>query len=404
MGSVVVEETETGTVFRAALLITGCCIGVGMIGLPVMSAMTGFIPTTLAMILCYFFATGTGLLILEATLWFDRKVNFVSMAQFALGKTGGAMAWLSFLFLFYCLFVAYIDVGGQFFAAVLTAIFQYPVSKAIGTISCVGCVGAIVYAGTVAVSRVNRLFLFCLVASYAGLLFLGLPHINSEQLLYVNWNAALPTLPILLLCFGYQSLVPSLTYYVRKNIAAMRTAIFIGNLIPFVVYFLWNFVILGLLPDPNSTAFIALSSESEMVTELLEKTSHSQSVLLFAKIFSFFAVLGPFVSCTMAFVDFLKDGLKLSKDSNYEILIYGLVLIPPMLLTLSYPHLFLKALGIAGGFADVMLFGILPTLIVWKGRYVKKIEGPYTVAGGKFFLSVIFFLSVSFLIITQFVT
>src|ERR1700747_1734821 len=101
--------TKEGNALGATLLITGCCIGAGMIGLPVMSAMAGFMPSTFAMLLCYFFATGTGPLILEATLWFDQKVNLSSMAGFALGKAGKALTWSLFLFLFYCLFVAYID-------------------------------------------------------------------------------------------------------------------------------------------------------------------------------------------------------------------------------------------------------------------------------------------------------
>src|ERR1700730_18015751 len=107
---------KEGSSLEATFMIAGCCIGAGMIGLPVMSALAGFIPSSLAMLLCYFFATGTGLLILEATLWFDEKVNLISMAGFALGKAGKALTWFLFLFLFYCLFVAYIDGGGQLFS------------------------------------------------------------------------------------------------------------------------------------------------------------------------------------------------------------------------------------------------------------------------------------------------
>lgn len=140
-------------------------------------------------------------------------------------------------------------------------------------------------------------------------------------------------------------------------------------------------------------------SQSDMVTGLLEKASESNSVLLFAKAFSFFAILTPFMANTMAFVDFLKDGLNISKESKYEFSVYGLVLVPPMLLTILFPHLFLKALGAAGGFADVLLFGVLPVMIVGTGRYVKKIKGPFTAPGGKLFLIIILLFSVGFLLI-----
>lgn len=391
--------TKEGNTLGATLLITGCCIGAGMIGLPVMSAMAGFIPSTLAMFFCYLFATGTGLLILEATLWFDQKVNLISMAGFALGKAGRAVTWSLFLFLFYCLFVAYIDGGGQLFSNMLSTLFHQPVAREIGIIGCVSFVGLIVYGGTKTVSYVSRIFLFGLAFSFCVLLSLGVPHIEGEKLLYTNWDAVYSTLPILLVCFGYQNLIPTLTYYVKKDVSAVRTAIFVGNLIPFLLYFVWNFVILGILPDGNSMDFAQIVSQSDMVTGLLEKASESNSVLLFAKAFSFFAILTPFMANTMSFVDFLKDGLNISKKSKYDLSIYGLVLVPPTLLTLLFPHLFLKALGAAGGLADVLLFGVLPVMIVGIGRYVKKIKGPFIAPGGKLFLMTILLFSVGLLLI-----
>lgn len=391
--------TKEGNTLGATLLITGCCIGAGMIGLPVMSAMAGFMPSTLAMLLCYFFATGTGLLILEATLWFEDRVNLISMAGFALGKVGKALTWSLFLFLFYCLFVAYIDGGGQLFSNMLSTFFSYPVAREFGIIACVAFVGAIVYGGTRAVSYVSRLFLIGLTISFCILLSLGVPHIKIEKLQYTNWEAVYSTIPILLVCFGYQNLIPTLTYYVKKNVSAIRTAIFVGNLIPFFIYFVWNFVILGILPDGNSLALAQVVSQSDMVTGLLEKASESNSVLFFAKAFSFFAILTPFMANTMAFVDFLKDGLNISKESKYELAVYALVLVPPTFLTILFPHLFLKALGAAGGFADVLLFGVLPVLIVGIGRYVKKIKGPFIAPGGKLFLITILLFSIGLLTI-----
>ncbi len=389
-----IAVSRTKNLIGTTLLITGCCIGAGMIGLPVMSAAAGFIPTTLAMVLCYFFATGTGLLLLEATLWFDERVNLLTMAQFALGKYGKLITGLLFLFLFYCLSVAYIDAGGALFGGALSMLFQYPVER-VAAIACfIVFVGAIIYGGIGAASRINTFFLFGLAVTYCVLLSLGLPHVKSAQLLNTDWKAALYTLPILLICFGFQNLVPTLVYYAKKDVSVLRTAIFVGNLIPFLIYFLWNFVILGILPDDTALLQQA-KSQGSMVTHLLEKVSESPLVLLFANLFSFFALLTSFVPNLITFVDFLKDGLK----TRSYVLIYLLVLLPPTLFTLTSPHLFLKSLSLAGGFADVLLFGVLPVCIVWVGRYVKKIEGAYKAPGGKAFLVAILLFSIGMLCI-----
>ena len=47
------------------LLVAGCCIGAGMLGLPVLSAQAGFAPSILMFFVCWLFMARTGLLLLE---------------------------------------------------------------------------------------------------------------------------------------------------------------------------------------------------------------------------------------------------------------------------------------------------------------------------------------------------
>jgi tyrosine-specific transport protein len=386
---------KTGSTLSSILFIAGCCIGAGMLGLPVVSAQAGFIPTTLAMIITYFFATTTGLLLVEGALWFENRVHLITLCDFALGKVGKWIAWTFFLFLFYCLFVAYIEGGGQIFTTLLSTFFSTSFSREVGIFVCVLLVGSVVYLGTRPVGYLSRIFLIALAISYGALMMFGIPHIEAKQLLHTNWKASLATIPILFICFGFQNLVPTIIYYVSKNVRSIRRAIYIGTLIPFVIYSLWNFVILGILPDMDVSKIV---HQGDMVTGLLQKASESPSVLFFANAFSFFAILTPFMASSIAFVDFFKDGFKKVQVFQYEPLVFAAVLVPPTLFTLLNPNLFLSALGFAGGFIDAVLFGILPVLIVWVGRYVKKMNGPYQVWGGKFTLSLVFLFSLAVLL------
>jgi len=373
-------------VISATLLVSGCCIGAGMIGFPIVNALAGFIPSSLAMILCYLFATASGLLILEATLWFDKKVNLLSIVEFALGRIVKGVTWCLFLFLFYCLFIAYIDGGGEIFTGILSTLLHKTPPHFVGPLLCILFVGASSYAGARAVSGFSRIFVLGLIICYCGMVSLAVAHVSGTQLLHINWRASLATLPILLVSFGYQNLVPTLVYYAKKNVNVIRFAIFVGNLIPFLIYFLWNLTILGILPEKDPHLLASIVHKSDMITGLLEQTSESTRVLFFAKAFSFFAIFTPFMANTLAFVDFFKDGFKISAESKYDLLIYALVLLPPLVLNVFYPRLFLKALGLAGGFADVLLFGVIPAIVVWIGRYVRNIPSSYTVRGGKLLL------------------
>jgi tyrosine-specific transport protein len=381
----------------ATLLVTGCCIGAGMIGLPVMSALAGFMPSALAMFFCYIFTTLTGLLLLEATLWFDKEVNLLTIAEFAFGKWGKLLALVLFLFLFYCIFVAYLDGGGLLFSKLLSFIFQQPVSRGLGVVFCAFFVGALTFAGTRVVDGLNRGFFAGLVLTYCLLVALGFSQMDPSHLKQADWKAAIGTIPLLLICFGYQNLVPSLTSYLKRKVVALRFAIIVGNFIPFFIYFLWNLVILSLLPADSAQ----LASQANMITDLLQGGSHYISVLFLVNAFSLFAILTSFLPSALSFVDFLKDGFKASPQSETQrtLLLCALVFVPPLVCALAYPHVFLSALSFAGGFIDVLLFGILPAAVVLVGRYVKKVAGPYQVAGGSVTPAVVLLLSVLFLFI-----
>lgn len=388
---------KSNNTIGATLLVSGCCIGAGMIGLPVMSSLAGFMPSSIAMFLCYIFTTMTGLLLLEATLWFDTKVNLLSIAEFALGKIGKFITGILFLSLFYCLFVAYYEGGGQLFSGMLSSLLHYPVSREIGIIACAIFVSAVAYAGTQLVDGLNRWLIVGLIISYCMLVAFGIPNVRNENLSYVNWASSVTTIPLLLICFGYQNLVPSITYYLKKNTDTIRFAIIIGNLIPFFIYFVWNFVILGITPVFESH----LNKDVDMVTTLLQNTTQTGSILFYIKAFSLFALLTSFLPSAITFIDFLKDGIKplFKSKINEKLFFCGIVFIPPMLCTLIYPHLFLEALGFAGGFIDILLFGVLPATVVLIGRYKMNIKAPYQVTGRILTPLFVLFLSLGILIV-----
>ena len=68
-------------------------------------------------------------------------------------------------------------------------------------------------------------------------------------------------------------------------------------------------------------------------------------------------------------------------------------------MAVTYPKIFLQALNYAGAFGAVILFGIIPALMVWTGRYRKKLTEKPLVPGGRVVLVlVILFASAVFLL------
>lgn len=350
-----------------------------MIGLPVRSALAGFMPSTVAMILCYLFTTFTGLLLVEATLWFDAKVNLPTIVESTLGKKSKFVTLCLFLALFYSLFVAYLDGGGIIFAEVFSAIVGYSVPKTIGVVFCAVLVAAITYVGAHLANRLNQYLLLGLITSYALLMIIGLLHTSVPGTPALSVKNTINVIPMMLICFGYQNLVPSVTHYLQKNVKQIRCAIIIGNFLPLLVYVLWNYVILGILP-----ADVAIHENTEIITQLLQNTVPIISIVVLVKSFTLFAMMTSFIPNAMSLVDFIKDAThKISNVKLKNDLVYiGIIFVPALAFTIIYQNLFLTMLDFAGGFVDVVLFGILPALVVLVGRKTIS-ERPYQVFGGK---------------------
>ena len=181
--------------------------------------------------------------------------------------------------------------------------------------------------GTRCVDYSNRFLIIGLIISF--LAFWSLPAFPMSVLIICKKITGLPSLNILLImfvCFGYQNLVPSITYYLQKNVQALRIAIVVGNMIPFFLYFLWNFIILSVIPAST----LINPSENNMVSDLLQQAAGSPAILFYAKVFSFFVMITSFIAIAITFVDFLKDGFKTSFQRDKKLLIYALVFLPPM--------------------------------------------------------------------------
>jgi tyrosine-specific transport protein len=362
-----------------------------MLGLPVSSAMAGFVPSTLMFVLSWAFMMVTGLLLLEVNLYFREDVNLITMADKTLGKFGQGTAWFLFLFLFYSIMVAYSAGSGELIADFVEETTKIVIPAWAGSLIFVGLFGLIVYFGTFAVDGMNRLLMAGLLITYFMLLALGFPHISNKLLQQIDWSESLWVVPIMIISFGYHNLVPSLTTYLQFDAKKMRLSIIVGSALPLVAYLLWEWLILGLIPLEE---FQQAASQGNMVTHTLKKVAGGKLwVVDVAQYFAFFAIVTSFIGVALSFVDFLADGFQIKKDHKGRALTCTMVLVPPLFFAVLYPAIFVKALQYAGGFGAVVLFGILPALMAWSGRYRKKLWTTTMVPGGRLLLLLVIFFA-----------
>lgn len=388
---------KKGSILGGSLLIAGCCIGAGMLGLPVLSAASGFIPSLVTFLFCWVFMISTGLLVLEVNLWFGSEVSLITMTRKTLGIPGSIISWTIFSFLFYSLIVAYTAASDSLIHGFVEQFTGFNLPQNYGSGLFILCFGFLLFIGIGAVDWFNRGLMLGLISTYILLVFTGIPYVESKNLMQQNWSMATAVIPVAIISFGFHNMIPSLTSYFKSDIRSLKYAVFLGSGLTLLIYLLWEFLILGIVPIEN---FKDALDKGEIATQALKDVVGAAWILDSAELFAFFAIVTSFISVALSFVDFLADGLNIQKTTKGKLLLIAMVLIPPYFCAILYPTIFLSALNFAGGFCTVILFGILPSLMVWKGRYTQNIQSIRLVPGGKITLLAIIVFSI-FVILLQ---
>lgn len=380
-----------GHVFGGTLLIAGTTIGVGMLALPVATGESGFVPALVTYLVTWVFMLCTGLLLLEACSWMPKESNFITMTHKLLGKTGRTVCWIAYLFLFVTVMIAHVVGGGS----ILSEIFDKVIPTGSSMIIYVLLFSPVIYFGTKWVDRLNIVLILGVALSYLLFIFFAYKHVDFTLLSRAEWPKTWAALPILLTAFTYQVIVPTLMNYMDRDVKKVRRSIIYGTTIPLVVYLVWEFLILGIVPAEGQNGLIEASRQGLNAVMPLKEILGHPIVFSIGKSFAFFTLTTSYIALSLAYLDFLADGLKMKKKGWNHILLWLLVFVPPTIIALTNPSIFLIALNYAGGFSIAILFGLFPPLMVWVGRYKRK----YTttrplIGGGRVFLALLILFAV----------
>jgi tyrosine-specific transport protein len=388
--------SKAGSVLGGILLITGSCVGAGMLGLPIQTGLSGFLPSLLSFLIVWLFMTTSGFMLLEANSWHPKDTNILTMISHSLGKVGRYICWFFYLFLFYALLVAYMAASGNILSHFLSNYFDKLYQPYQLTVFFVLLFGVLIYKGTKTVDHANRLLMFFKIAAFVLILFLGARFINLDNLSYKNTPRTLASIPILITAFGFHNMIPSLYSYMKGNVKRVKKSIIGGSIMSLVVYLLWQTLVLGIVPENQLETALSTGKEA---SEMISLTIKNPAVGMIAQVLGFFAILTSFLAQSLSLSHFLIDGLELKKSHASHFGACALTLLPPLVLAIFYPDLFYAALNFAGGICTVVLFGIIPCFMLWKGRYQKNLtSGASKVPGGKILILAVLIFSASIFI------
>lgn len=356
-----------------------------MLALPIATAEAGFTNSLILLFLCWFIMTVSAFLVLEVNLWLPANTNIISMSRILLGRWGESIAWISYLLLFYSVLAAYMAGGGDFLSGLLLNL-GVKIPSWTSILLFIAILSYIVYQGIHYVDYVNRGLMFSKLSIYVLLILFIIPSVSGTKLkdgniLYLTSGAT-----VMITSFTFANIIPSLRTYFKDDIPKLRKAILIGSLIPLFCYLFWNLCIMGVLPREGNYGLINMlhskHSTSEFVMQLSNRLNNPL-ITFMARIFTSICLATSFLASGLSLSDFLADGLRTTKRGKGGLIVYLATFLPPLTVVLFYPGAFIGALSYAGIYCAI-LFILLPSLMVWRGRYRKNpLAKGFRVKGGR---------------------
>lgn len=365
------------------LLVSGTTIGAGMLALPVITGFAGFIPSVLLLLTFWMYMTYTALLLLEVNLSMENNTNLISMAKRTLGRPGEWVGWVTYLFLLYSLTTAYLAGSGPIILECAQSSLGCSLPVWTGSLPLLALFGFFIYRGTRSVDYLNRVLMIALALSYGALVIFISPHVEPTLLSHMDSKYLLIAVAIIATSFGFHIIIPSLTAYLERDVARLKKALWIGGFIPLIIYIIWEYLTLGVIPLTGTYSVAEGYAEGANGAHLLSEALNNPHIALIARVFSFLAIVTSFLGVSLSLFDCLGDSLKIEKTSQGRLVLFALTFIPPLIFTMSDPRAFLTALEYAGAFGVVILLGLLPALMTWANRYKFHRTSPYKVQGGK---------------------
>ncbi|QMS91623.1 tyrosine transporter [Nostoc edaphicum CCNP1411] len=366
---------QPGSVLGSTALIAGTTVGAGILALPAVTLPSGIVPSTSGLIAVWLYALVSGLLVAEVTLNMMRaeglpSIGFLGVVEKILGKLGARIAGSAYLFMHYALLVAYVTKGGEILGAAAAKVWGVQILPTwVGTTTFTLLFGGIMYLGREKfIEKLNSAFVGIVIVSFLGLLFLAGGNIQSTQLVFQDWSALGSAISVMSVALFFQNVVPLVVTQLEGDAGKIRQSIFIGSVIPLIMFLAWNAVILGSVsPDMLYSASDGTSVFDPL--QILRAGGAGEWLGVLVSIFSEFAIATSFIGFVYGLLDLFKDIFLLAQGGlSRRFPLYSLVLFPPMTLGTLNPSIFFTALDYTGTFSISVLGGIMPALMSWKQR------------------------------------
>lgn len=372
------------SIFGGACIIASVCVGAGMLGLPSSGAGAWTIWSILTICFTMLTMTVSGWLLLEAYKHYDLRASFNTVTKAMLGNSVNVINNLAVYFVGGILLYAYTTASGGILSGLAAPFFE--LDSRIWSVIFVLVFSFFVWHSTRIVDRVSVILIVFMSLSFIFSIFGLTVNIDLATLFDTKGTDsnyamyAMGLLPVALTSFGYHHSVATMRAYYGDECKA-KYAILGGTAIALALYLLWVISIFGNLPRNQFGPVLESSGNLDVLLSALGNVIESASVKQAINAFSIAAILSSFIGVGLGVFDFLADFFKFDNSKEGRFKSWAVTFLPPLILSVSFPLGFLKAIGYAGAVATIWTC-IIPALLARKSRTMPNGQTGFKVAGG----------------------
>ncbi|MFH1305485.1 MAG: aromatic amino acid transport family protein [Candidatus Omnitrophota bacterium] len=381
------KKISAGMVVTIALLITGNLVGAGILGLPVQAGLDGFIPTLVGMLIVAGAMFFTAIILgAEAVRTRQETFNYPSLYHEYLGFAGKWIAIIANLLILYGLLTAYLTGA----TTIIVNLLPFHVSSTGVLLLFFLVITALAVTGLKGVRKYNVLLMLLMWVSFAIIVIMAEKYVVAKRLMRTDWGLLPLALPVIITSFHFHNIIPNICRGLKWDMRVISRTMLLGLVIGYLMNAIWTQVGIGALPVSNGDMSLVYAFQHSFpATVPLAKEVGSPLFSVCALLFALLAITTSYLANGIGLTGFIRDLTENHFGLHSRFAVITLSFGPPLVISLIWPDIFLKALSVVGGIGIVILFGILPSVIARKRARS---------AFGKIFSTVVLVLFSAFLV------
>ena len=227
----------------------------------------------------------------------------------------------------------------------------------------------IVHFGLKIMSRVQTYLFSAMLVLIGIVITLTLPDIEIPLLLETHWHDTPNVFGVVLFAYVGHSVIPSIARGLEKPGDINRISVW-GVLIPLLLYVVWCFVVIGVVPktagqgQPSLAGAKIAGQPATIPLGLIV----GGSVIILGNVFAVLSTMTSYIGFGFSLKEAYVDVAAAMHQKISPAAVTLLVVIPPLAMAFFKPEAFVSALDMAGTYGGGLFVGILPVLMVLKSR------------------------------------